>query len=190
MSFLFNSFNPVDLSEDRGEKWSDIVAKAKEAGFTEPDPRDDLSGMDVARKLTILGRLAGLKIKGPDSFPVQSLIPKALESAKDADEFMRKLPEYDSEMEEYKKKAAAAGNVVRYVGSIDFKTQEVKVALEMVAKDSAIGGMKGSGNMVSFQTERYPDPLTVQGAGAGGAVTAAGVAGDLIKSIQRLQGPA
>ena len=77
MSFLFNSFAPL---EGHGGKWSDEVRKAKEMGFTEPDPRDDLNGLDVARKLVILARLAGLQIESTSSFPVQSLIPKELET--------------------------------------------------------------------------------------------------------------
>jgi homoserine dehydrogenase len=77
MSFLFNSFAPTEGS---GGKWSAEVKKAKDLGYTEPDPRDDLNGLDVARKLTILARLAGLPVESPTSFPVQSLIPKELES--------------------------------------------------------------------------------------------------------------
>ncbi|OAP63139.1 hypothetical protein AYL99_02366 [Fonsecaea erecta] len=185
MSFLFNSFGPVDGSGNG--KWSEIVKQAKEAGYTEPDPRDDLNGMDVARKLTILARLAGLKVQGPDSFPVQSLIPKELESAKSSDDFMARLPEFDDQMETYKSQAAAQNKVVRYVGSVDVAKGEVKVGLEMVEKGSPIAGLKGSDNLICFYTQRYgANPLVIQGAGAGGEVTAMGVTADLIKVVERL----
>ena len=127
MSFLFNSFMPVGGG---GGKFSAEVKKAKELGYTEPDPRDDLNGLDVARKLTILARLAGLKVQSPTSFPVQSLIPKELESCQSGDEFMQKLPDFDDQMEKLKKEAADEGKVVRFVGSIDVPNGEVKVGLE------------------------------------------------------------
>lgn len=185
MSFLFNTFAPVDGS-GKG-KWSDIVSQAKEAGYTEPDPRDDLNGMDVARKCTILARLAGLRVDGPESFPVQSLIPKELESASTAAEFMKRLPEFDGEMESYKDKATKAGKVVRFVASVDVANNKVSVGLEMVEKDSPIAALKGSDNIFVFHTKRYTSsPLVVQGSGAGGDVTAMGVSADLIKVIERL----
>jgi homoserine dehydrogenase len=184
MSFLFNTFAPASGSST--DKWSKIVGEAKAAGYTEPDPRDDLNGMDVARKLTILARIAGLKVQGPDSFPVQSLIPESLQSASSSDEFMQKLPDFDSEMESYKEKAEKEGKVVRYVGSIDVQSQKVKVGLEMVEKGSAIGGLNGSDNLICFYTKRYgANPLVIQGAGAGNDVTAMGVMSDLLKVIER-----
>ncbi|KAL9112189.1 MAG: hypothetical protein Q9227_003566 [Pyrenula ochraceoflavens] len=186
MSFLFNTFAPT--TGPSNGKWSKIVADAKNAGYTEPDPRDDLNGMDVARKLTILARIAGLKIKDPNSFPVQSLIPKELESVQSAEEFMRELPKYDDQMEAYKEHAKRANKVVRYIGSIDMSSKAVKVGLEMVDPGSPIAGLKGSDNLMCFYTERYgANPLVIQGAGAGGAVTAMGVTADLIKVMERLR---
>jgi len=184
MSFLFNSFAPA---EGQGGKWSAEVAKAKELGYTEPDPRDDLNGLDVARKLTILARLAGLKVESPTSFPVQSLIPKELESASSGDEFMAKLFEFDIRMEETKVAAIKAGKVVRFAGSIDVDKKEVKVGLENFDKSHPIVALKGSDNIISFYTKRYgANPLIIQGAGAGGDVTAMGVTGDLLKVLDRL----
>lgn len=181
MSFLFNSFAPV---EGEGGKWSAEVAKAKSLGYTEPDPRDDLNGLDVARKLTILARIAGLKIESPTSFPVQSLIPKELESCKSGDEFMEKLPQFDGQMEEVKAAAEKSGKVVRFVGSINMAKKEVKVGLEEFEKSSAIAGLKGADNIISFHTKRYgAQPLIVQGGGAGGEVTAMGVTSDLLKLL-------
>jgi homoserine dehydrogenase len=184
MSFLFNSFAPLSGA---GGKWSAEVKKAKELGYTEPDPRDDLNGLDVARKLTILARLAGLPVESPTSFPVQSLIPKALESCTSGDEFLEKLPEFDSEMEETRAAAEKEGKVIRFVGSIDVASKQVKVGLEKFDRSHPIAGLKGSDNIISFYTERYgSNPLIVQGAGAGGDVTAMGVTADLLKVLARI----
>ncbi|KAH8666696.1 homoserine dehydrogenase [Xylariales sp. PMI_506] len=184
MSFLFNSFAPLEGS---GGKWSAEVKKAKELGYTEPDPRDDLNGLDVARKLTILARLAGLPVESPTSFPVQSLIPQQLESVSSGDEFLEKLPEFDSEMEGTKAAAENQGKVVRFVGSIDMASKSVKVGLEMFDRSHPIAALKGSDNIISFYTKRYGNnPLIIQGAGAGGDVTAMGVTSDLIKVISQI----
>jgi len=184
MSFLFNSFVPV---EGEGGKWSAEVKKAKELGYTEPDPRDDLNGLDVARKLTILARLAGLEVESPTSFPVQSLIPKELASVASGDEFLEKLPLYDDEMEKIKKEAEAEGKVVRFVGSIDVSKKDVRVGLEKFEKSHPISALKGSDNIISFYTKRYgTNPLIIQGAGAGGEVTAMGVTSDLLKLLSQL----
>lgn len=181
MSFLFNSFAPTEGS---GGKWSDEVRRAKELGYTEPDPRDDLNGLDVARKLTILARLAGLPVASPTSFPVQSLIPKELESCASGEEFLDKLPQFDKQMEQTKNEAEAEGKVVRFVGSIDIPSKTVKVGLEKFDRGHPIASLKGSDNIISFYTDRYgSNPLIVQGAGAGGEVTAMGVTSDLLKTI-------
>ncbi|ROW08393.1 hypothetical protein VMCG_03331 [Cytospora schulzeri] len=184
MSFLFNSFAPL---EGAGGNWSAEVAKAKDLGYTEPDPRDDLNGLDVARKLTILARLAGLPVESPTSFPVQSLIPKELESVASGDEFLQKLPGFDSQMEEVKTSAEKEGKVVRFVGSIDVASKQVKVGLEKFDRSHPIAALKGSDNIISFYTKRYgSNPLIIQGAGAGGEVTAMGVTSDLIKVLSQI----
>ncbi|KAL1957913.1 hypothetical protein VTO42DRAFT_5305 [Malbranchea cinnamomea] len=191
LSFLFNQFAPVNPTGAE-KKWSEVVAQAKELGYTEPDPRDDLNGMDVARKLTILARIAGLEVENSDSFPIESLIPAELAQlpagSEGATQFMQRLGEFDGRMEEIKKAAEAEGKVVRYVGSVDVVGKKVKVGLEKFDKSSAIAGLKGSDNIISFYTERYGErPLIIQGAGAGGAVTAMGVSADLIKVVERLR---
>lgn len=184
MSFLFNSFAPTSGS---GGKWSAEVKKAKELGYTEPDPRDDLNGLDVARKLTILARLAGLEVQSPTSFPVQSLIPTQLESVASGDDFLARLPEFDSQMEETKAAAEKEGKVVRFIGSIDVATKEVKVGLEKFDRSHPIAALKGSDNIISFYTKRYgSNPLIIQGAGAGGDVTAMGVMSDLLKVLSQI----
>lgn len=163
MSFLFNSFAPVGGG---GGPFSAEVKRAKELGYTEPDPRDDLNGLDVARKLTILARMVGLKVEGPTSFPVRSLIPRALEGVGSGEEFLARLGEFDGEMEGVKREAERAGKVVRYVGSIDVDANEVKVGLESFEKTHPIAALTGSDNLIAFHTERYgANPLIVQGGG-------------------------
>lgn len=184
MSFLFNTFAPTSGA---GGAWSTEVKNAKALGYTEPDPRDDLNGLDVARKLTILARLAGLPVESPTSFPVQSLIPDALASVASGDEFLEKLPAFDADMERTRAEAEKEGKVVRFVGSIDVAANQVKVGLEKFDKSHPIAALKGSDNIISFYTERYgSNPLIIQGAGAGGDVTAMGVTGDLLKVLARI----
>jgi homoserine dehydrogenase len=195
LSFLFNNFAPAgppSPSAEHCKTWSQVVAQAKDLGYTEPDPRDDLNGMDVARKLTILARIAGLEVENSDAFPIESLIPAELAGlpagSAGAAEFMQQLGEFDERMEAIKNGAEAEGKVVRYVGSVDVAGQTVRVGLERFDKGSPIAGLKGSDNIISFYTERYGErPLIVQGAGAGGAITAMGVTADLIKVLERLR---
>ncbi|KAJ5369242.1 homoserine dehydrogenase-domain-containing protein [Penicillium cataractarum] len=184
MSFLFNQFSP---KSGQAGKWSETVKKAKELGYTEPDPRDDLNGLDVARKLTIMGRLAGLPIESPTSFPVQNLIPGELQSCDTSEEFMSRLHEFDDHMEGQKLLAERSGKVLRYVGSIEMSTGNVKVGMEMFDHMHPIATLKGSDNIISFYTKRYGElPLTIRGAGAGGDVTAMGVTADLLKVLSQM----
>ncbi|CEP65043.1 homoserine dehydrogenase LALA0_S18e00430g [Lachancea lanzarotensis] len=180
LSFILNTFSSSN------QKFSDIVKKAKELGYTEPDPRDDLNGLDVARKVTILARIAGFKVESPTSFPVNSLIPKPLESVSSGEEYLQKLPDFDHEMEQLKQEAAADNKVLRFVGKVDFPNNLVSVGIEKYDVAHPFASLKGSDNVVSFQTDRYPNPLIVQGAGAGADVTAAGVLADVFKIAQRL----
>jgi len=129
MSFLFNSWNPVD-PDPNPKSFSQCVATARDLGYTEPDPRDDLNGMDVARKCTILARLAGLLVKDATAFPTQSLIPGPLASAQSPDDFLNGLAAFDADMDKLKSEAATEGKVVRFVGSVDVAQGIVKVGLE------------------------------------------------------------
>ena len=127
LSYIFNEFGTGT------GKFSQVVKEAKEKGYTEPDPRDDLNGMDVARKLTILGRTIGMDIEGPPSpniFPIDSLIPSVLVNVKSGDEFLAGLPAHDAEFDEKREAAKKEGKVLRYVGSIDVPTGTIKVGLE------------------------------------------------------------
>lgn len=195
LSYLFNNFSPVNPPSTSGDAkqkpWSEHVAEARLLGYTEPDPRDDLNGMDVARKCTILARVAGVEVPGPDSFPVDNQIPQELRdippTPEGINEFMSRLADYDQEMEKIQNSATEEGKVVRYVGAIDVEAKEVTVSLRKIDKDSSIAGLKGSDNIINFYTERYGKlPLVVQGAGAGGPVTAMGVTADLLKVSERL----
>ncbi|SCU80658.1 LANO_0B00804g1_1 [Lachancea nothofagi CBS 11611] len=183
LSFILNKFSSTSPSD---YKFSDIVKTAKDLGYTEPDPRDDLNGLDVARKVTILARIAGFKVESPTSFPVHSLIPKQLESVASGAEYLEKLPEYDQEMEQLKKEAAAENKVLRFVGKVDFPNNSVSVGIEKYDFSHPFASLTGSDNVVSIQSMRYPSPLIVQGAGAGADVTAAGVLADVFKIAQRL----
>ena len=175
LSYLFNNFAPLEPSKTNNvSKWSSEVQKAKEQGFTEPDPRDDLNGLDVARKLVILARLLNLDVSSPSSFPVQALIPADLESASSGEEFLSRLHEYDDTMDRIRDEAEREGKVVRYVGSVEVEVVEgksnssgkLKVGLEKLDQGHPIAGLKGSDNIVNFYTERYGEnPLVVQGAG-------------------------
>jgi len=181
LSYIFNEF-----SNPSAPVFSDIVKVAKSKGYTEPDPREDLNGLDVARKVTILARLAGLEVESPTSFEVESLIPKPLESAGSADEFLAGLPKFDQDIAARKDAAAKNGKVLRFVGKIDVPAKKVKVGIEEYPESHPFASLKGSDNVVSIQSERYPSPLIIQGAGAGDAVTAMGVLADLLKIAERL----
>lgn len=188
LSYIFNEFSPADANAPE-KKFSDVVKVAKESGYTEPDPRDDLNGLDVARKLTILSRLAGLEVESPTSFPVKSLIPVALESASSGDEFMAGLPSHDAEFSSLQASAKRNDAVLRFVGVVDTSSQPPKIAVELkeFSASHPFAGLKGSDNIIAFYTQRYgAQPLIVQGAGAGAAVTAMGVMADVLKIGERI----
>jgi aspartokinase/homoserine dehydrogenase 1 len=161
----------------RGRPFSQALAKAMELGYTEPDPRDDLSGADVGRKALILGRL--LDFAGePSDVAVESLVPDALRAIPRAD-FVARLSAMD---DDWSKRAAAAkskGGTLRYVASVT--KGKITVGLQVVAASSPFFGLKGTDNQVAFTTTRYKtNPLVITGPGAGPAVTAAGVLNDML----------
>ncbi len=172
LAYLFNVY-------DGTVPFSEIVRQAKESGYTEPDPRDDLSGMDVARKLTILARELGLTTAIGD-FPVQNLVPEALRDGS-IDSFLAGLADYDDDMQSMYDKAQAAGKELRYIGRLDAKGN-VAVGLDSVDANHAFGNINLTDNIVQFETARYSsNPLYVRGPGAGPAVTAGGVFADLLR---------
>ena len=172
LAYLFNVY-------DGSVPFSEILAQAKESGYTEPDPRDDLSGMDVARKLTILARELGLSIAIGD-FPVQNLIAEKLRKL-EVDDFLRELSLYDDEMLTLYKEAKDEGKTLRYVARLT-EQGEASVGLEKLAADAPFSNISSTDNIVQFVTDRYAtNPLVIQGPGAGPDVTAGGVFGDLLK---------
>jgi aspartokinase/homoserine dehydrogenase 1 len=172
LAYLFNVF-------DGTESFSSIVHAAKAKGYTEPDPRDDLSGMDVARKLIILAREMGLTLEIAD-VQVEGLVPEALTQCS-VDEFMERLPESDAAMAAALSDARGRNQVLRYVGRID-AGGKATVGLMRLDHKHAFANIALTDNVVRFATRRYCDnPLIVQGPGAGPEVTAAGVFSDLLR---------
>jgi aspartokinase/homoserine dehydrogenase 1 len=172
LSYIFNALKD-------GKKFSDVVKTAKKNGFTEPDPRDDLSGLDIARKLLILIRETGIEIELED-IEVQNLVPKKLQKIKSVDEFLAKLNNYDSEFEAMRLKAEEENKVLAYIAKYENGKATVKV--EAVGVSHSCGSLTGTENIVSFTTKYYKDiPLTIKGPGAGPEITASGVISDILK---------
>lgn len=164
---------------ENGKPFSAIVKKAHEMRYTEPDPRDDLSGKDVARKLVILARLCGARVE-LSQVKIDQLLPAALWKAKSVDEFFKKLPQVDNLYAQKMAAAAKSGKVLRYIGRI--KDGKCAIELRAVEKNSPFGNLVGGDNMVVFTTKRYlKNPLIVRGPGAGPEVTAGGVFADILK---------
>ncbi|KAL1660650.1 homoserine dehydrogenase-domain-containing protein [Schizophyllum commune] len=189
MSYIFNEFSTGAAG---GPAFSAVVKEAREKGYTEPHPADDLNGADVARKLAILARVAApardAKLPKLGSFAdvaTKSLIPAPLEGVKTGDEFVTRLPEFDGEFTGLREEASKAGEVLRFVGVVDAVKGEVKAGLERYSSTHPFAtALGGSDNIIMFHTERYsPRPLIVQGAGAGAAVTAMGVLADLLRLV-------
>jgi homoserine dehydrogenase len=157
-----------------GRPFSEAVREAMQLGYTEPDPRDDLSGADVARKALILARLLGYR--GPAPEP-ENLIPPPLRKLT-IPQFVAKLPTLDAAWAERVKKAAAAGSVLRYV--VTATPSSVRVHMAAVPSTSPMGTLQGTRNLISFTSARYrKEPLVITGPGAGPEVTAAGILNDL-----------
>lgn len=179
LSFIFNTF-----SSER--TFSKVVLEAKNRGYTEPDPRDDLSGLDVARKLVILAREMGLPLELSDVV-IDPLLPAELQKG-DSNEFLARLPAYDQHFLELLEKAQAQGQILRFVGRID-ESGRATVGLRSYSKDHAFGRLNATDNIVAFRTSRYSQPLIVQGPGAGPEVTAGGVFADILRLSSYLGAP-
>ena len=177
LAYLFNVY-------DGTTPFSSIVRAARDNGFTEPDPRDDLSGMDVARKLTILARELGQAIEIGE-FPVQNLVPESLRDCS-IEEFLERLPEFDGEMHALYEAASRDNKRLRYAARLS-ADGTAAVGLEAVPAEHAFSKINLTDNIVQFETDRYSEnPLVIQGPGAGPEVTAAGAFGDLLRLAQYL----
>jgi bifunctional aspartokinase / homoserine dehydrogenase 1 len=180
LSYILNSF-------DGSRSFSEIVREAHSLGLTEPDPRLDLSGVDVARKLIILAREMGLQVE-MEAVEVESMVPEDLRSAS-LEEYLNTLGKHDHAIADRLDSARASGQVLRYVGVIN-NDGYMSAGLRTYALDHPFASLKGSDNIVSFQTTRYnTQPMIVRGPGAGPEVTAAGVFADLLRLASFLGAP-
>jgi bifunctional aspartokinase / homoserine dehydrogenase 1 len=172
LSYLFNAF-------DGRRSFSEILREAKQRGYTEPDPREDLSGLDVARKVVILAREMGVRLE-LEQVELEGLVPEALREGS-VDEFMTALPEHDAQMMRLLGDAQSSGEVLRFVGTVE-RSGRASVRLRSYPSHHAFGRIRLTDNIVEFRTRRYHEnPLVVQGPGAGPEVTAAGVFADLLR---------
>lgn len=177
LSYIFNEIQ-------MGKRFSNVVIDAKKRGFTEPDPREDLSGMDVARKLVCLAREIGHEVTLDDVL-VNDLVPKELKSCS-LDDFMSKLSSYDDKMDDWMAEAQSKNQRLHYVGAIS-SDGKLKVAIKSLEEEHPFSRLEGTDNMIIFRTKRYRTrPLIIQGPGAGAEVTAAGIFSDLLRLVSTL----
>ena len=172
LNFVFNNFNDTT-------SFADIVREAQQQGYTEPDPRIDLSGTDVMRKILILARESGYgldlaEIENNSFLPVESI------AAKDIESFYKSLEKSEQDFQKLYREAVASGAKLKYVAQ--FEAGKAKVGLQSVPEGHDFYNLAGSDNIVLFYTDRYPEqPLMVKGAGAGAEVTASGIFADIIR---------
>ncbi len=171
LSYIFNNFKA-------GVKFADIVREAKVKGYTEPDPREDLSGMDVARKILILGREIGLKLE-PEDVTIHKLLPQNCEEAPSVEDFFKELEVSNSYFEQLVNEAEAKGEVLRFIATLE--NNKITIGVRSIGKTHPFYMMDGADNVISFTTKRYHDrPLVIKGPGAGAEVTASGVFADIV----------
>ena len=177
LAYIFSHLGP-------DKKFSEVVLHARELGYTEPDPREDLSGMDVARKFVCLAREIGRPVT-LDQVQVHSLVPTALRDCS-KEEFLQRLPEFDSELSGILGDVADLSKRLHYVGRIT-PDGEINVEVKSYSGDHPFAHISGTNNMIIFRTKRYDEqPMIIQGPGAGAEVTAAGVFADLMRLISVL----
>jgi len=171
LNFIFNTISKtVPLSQ--------TIQMAKEQGYAEPDPRIDLSGVDVARKLLILVRESGYQFDMKD-IKINTFIPDKY-FVGSVDDFWKNIPEMDTEFEDNREKLAASGRFWRFVAK--FEEGKAEIGLQEISSGHPFADLQGSNNLVMFTTERYHDfPMIIKGYGAGAEVTAAGVFADIIR---------
>lgn len=172
LSFIFNTFKP-------GMAFSSIVREAQSRGYTEPDPRIDLNGIDVRRKLIILARETGLPLEA-ENVIIDNVLPDACRNAPTVDDFFVELEKADEHFANLAARVAAEGKVLRMVASLE--NGQARIGLQSVDSTHPFYQLSGSDNMIVFTSQRYKErPLVVRGPGAGAEVTAAGVFSEIIK---------
>lgn len=171
LSFIFNTYKS-------GQRFADVVKEAQQRGFTEPDPRIDLSGKDVARKLLILARESGLPLE-MNQIKIENILPSSCLKAKTIAKFYEELNKADAFFEKRRAAAEKKGKVLRFVARLENK--KASIALLEVDSSHPFYNLSGSDNIISFTTDRYKErPLVIKGPGAGAEVTAAGVFAEII----------
>ena len=182
LSYLFNTFSGED------KPFSEVLQHAIDSGYTEPDPREDLCGNDVGRKLLILARELDLGNEFTD-VKIQNLIPEHLREGS-VEDFLQRLDEFNAPYQQIKE-AQEPDHVLRYVGDLhgdlaSTNTVQLDVSLVSVPRNSALGQVKGADSIFEIYTESYGDnPIVIQGAGAGASVTARGVFGDILRLAEK-----
>jgi len=176
MTYLFNEL-------EKGIPFSKAVKTARKKGYSEPDPRDDLSGEDVARKFLILARTCGYNFERED-LSVESLVPGKLHAGS-AEEFLEKFADCDAYWLERYQKARGKQNTLRYTGT--FTQEGIEVGVKEIPDDNPLGNLTGTDNLIQIFSRRYEQsPVVIQGPGAGKEVTAAGVLSNVIEIANRI----
>ncbi len=174
LSYIFNNF-------EGDKKFSDIVRQAKEKGYTEPDPREDLNGRDVSRKLLILAREAGFSIE-PEDIDVQNLVPEDAREVSKTEDFFKILESYDDHFESLRANAEKHGKKLCYIARFENGRGEVK--LEEISRDHPFFELDGSDNIMALYTKYYEEsPMVIKGPGAGANVTSGGIVADILRVV-------
>jgi homoserine dehydrogenase len=183
---LSGTLGAIFTDVDAGKSFSQAVVDAKAAGFTEPDPRDDLSGLDVARKALILARTIGIPVE-LDQIEIENLVPENLRDCS-VDDFLAGIAQVDDAIAKRADAARAIGSRLKYVATVS-KNAPISVGLREVPLDTVLGSLTGPENIITITSKRYAaNPINITGPGAGAAVTAAGVVADMLDLSTTLGG--
>lgn len=176
---LSGTLGAIFADVDAGKPFSQAVIDAKAAGFTEPDPRDDLSGLDVARKALILARTIGIPVE-LEEIEIENLVPESLRDG-DVDDFLAGISQVDSAIAQRAEAARTRGTRLKYVATVS-RDAPISVGMREIPLDTVLGSLTGPENIVTISSDRYAtNPINITGPGAGAAVTGAGVVADMLE---------